>query len=167
MTAQQMMVLDEALAEFEIPEADPARWTDQLIDVAHQIRAVIGRHRDTVPTSIGTLPWGGHALRFHERVIAILRAGGLSDGRSVAAVQLLWIIVNGFSLEEASSPAGAPAIPDRSPMVNEYFDSLPSDRYPNLVAVATEFAAPVNMNERFELLTGAFIEGLAYRAGHS
>lgn len=165
MTAQHMMVLDEALAEFEIPAPDPDRWTEQLTDVAHQIRAVIGRHRDTIPTSIGTLPWGGHALRFYERVIAILRAGGLSDGRSVAAVQLLWIIVNGFSLEEASSPAEAAGIAARSPMVSEYFDSLPADRYPNLVAVAREFAAPVNMNERFELLTGAFIDGLADRAG--
>jgi hypothetical protein len=166
MTAQQMMVLDQALAEFEIPEPDPERWAEQLNDVAHQMRAVIGRHRDTIPTSIGSLPWGGQALRFHERVIAILRAGGLSDSRSVGAVHVLWIIVNGFSLEEASSAAAvAPVVPDQSPMVNEYFDSLPADRYPNLVAVAQEFAAPVHMNARFELLTRAFIAGLAQRAG--
>ena len=160
MTAPQMIALDQALAELEIPEPDPEWWTGQLAGVARQMRAVIGRHRDIVPSSVGFLPGGGRALRCHERVLAIMRAGGLPDSRSVAGLHLLWVIVNGFSLEER--PTGQPERPgaDHSPDVDRYFASLPADRFPNLVAVAGEFAE-TDFDERFELLIRIFINGLA------
>ncbi len=90
MATPQMMALDRALAEFEVPQPDPGRWAGQLAEVARQLRAVIGRHRDIIPCSIGFLPGGGRALRCHERVLAIMRAGGLSDSRAVAGLYLLW-----------------------------------------------------------------------------
>jgi hypothetical protein len=76
MTAPQMMALDQALAELEVPPPDPSRWATQLAEVARQMRAIIGRHRDLVPSSVGFLPGGGRALRCHDRVLAIIRAGG-------------------------------------------------------------------------------------------
>jgi hypothetical protein len=158
-----MMALDEALAEFEVPPPDPERWTGQLAEVAGQLRAVIGRHRDIVPSSIGFLPGGRRALRCNEGVLAIMRAGGLSDSRSVAGLYLLWVIVNGFSLEEARSAEPERPGPDLSPDVSQYFASLPGDRFPNLVAVAGEFAK-TDFDERFELLIGIFIDGLTGRA---
>ena len=100
MTTPQMMALDQALAELEVPQPDPGKWASQLAEVARQMRAVIGRHRDLVPSSVGFLPGGGSALRYHDRVLAIMRAGGLPDSRSVAGLYLLWVIVNGFSLKE-------------------------------------------------------------------
>ena len=164
MATPHVAALNRALAELEVPEPDPARWAGQLADVARQMRAVIGRHRDIVPSSIGFLPGGGRALQCHERMLAIMRAGGLPDSQSVAGLHLLWVIVNGFSLEE--TPAAGPERPgpDLSSEVNRYFAALPSDRFPNLVAVAGEFAK-TNVDERFELLIGIFIDGLAGRAG--
>ena len=100
MTTPQMMAVNQAFAELEIPEPDAGKWAGQLAEVARQMRAVIGRHRDLIPSSIGFLPVGGRALRCHERMLAIMRAGGLPDSRSVAGLHLLWVIVNGFSLEE-------------------------------------------------------------------
>ena len=80
MATPQMMALDQALAEVEVPQPDPASWPRQLAGVARQLRAALGRHRDTLPCSIGLLSAsGGRALRFHERVLAIMRAGGLPD----------------------------------------------------------------------------------------
>jgi TetR/AcrR family tetracycline transcriptional repressor len=49
-------------------------------------------------------------------------------------------------------------------MVRDYFSSLPPDRFPNLVAVASELT-DVDMDERFELLLEFFVDGLAARAG--
>ena len=163
MTAPQMMALDQALAEVGVPQPDPGRWASQLAGVARQMRAVIGRHRDLVPSSVGFLPGGGRALRCHERVLAIMREGGLPDSQSVAGLYLLWVIVNGFSLEEA--PAAEPERPgaDLSPEVSRYFASLPGDRFPNLAAAAGEFAK-TDFDERFELLIGIFIDGLAGQA---
>jgi TetR/AcrR family transcriptional regulator, tetracycline repressor protein len=166
MATSQMIAMDQVLAEFEVPDADPGRWAGRLADVADQLRAVIGRHRDIVPSSIGFLPGGGRALRCHERVLAIMRAGGLSDSLSAAGLHLLWVIVKGFSLEEAPTWQPERIDPDLSPEVSQYFAALPGDRFPNLSAVAGEFAA-TNLDERFELLIGIFIDGLAGRAGQS
>jgi TetR/AcrR family transcriptional regulator, tetracycline repressor protein len=166
MATPQMIAVNQALAEFEVPQADPERWAGQLADVASQMRAVIGRHRDIVPSSIGFLPGGRHALGCHERMLAIMRAGGLSDSLSVAGLHLLWVIVNGFSLDEAHTGQPERNRTDLSPEVSEYFAALPGDRFPNLSAVAGEFAA-TNLDERFELLIGIFIDGLAGRAGQS
>ena len=163
MTAPQMMALDQALAELNVPEPDPGRWAVQLAEVARQMRAIIGRHRDLVPSSIGFLPGGGRALRCHERVLAIMRAGGLPDSQSVPGLYLLWVIVNGFSLEETWTEDPVRSRPDLSSEVKRYFASLPGDRFPNLVAVADEFAK-TDWDERFELLIRTFIDGLTAQA---
>jgi len=163
MTAPQMMALDQALAELVVPQPDPRRWASQLAEVALQMRAVIGRHRDLVPSSVGFLPGGGRALGCHERVLAVMRAGGLPDSRSVAGLYLLWVIVNGFSLEETQTGESERPGPDMSHEVSRYFASLPGDRFPNLVAAAGEFAQ-TDFDERFELLIRIFINGLAGQA---
>lgn len=162
MTTPQMMALDQALAEIDVPPPDRARWADQLAEVARQLRAVVRRHRDVFPFSIGLPPGGGRTLRCHEGVLAIMRTGGLSDSRSVAGLYLLWLIVNGFSLEETQ--AGEPDIigADLSSVVRQYYASLPGDRFPHLAAVAGEFGH-TDLDERFDLLIGIFIDGLAQR----
>ena len=163
MTAPQMMALDQALAELNVPEPDPGRWAGQLAEVAREMRAIIDRHRDLVPSSVGFLPGGGRALRCHERVLAIMRAGGLSDGLAVAGLYLLWVIVNGFSLEETRTEDPERSRPDLSPEASRYFASLPGDRFPNLAAAAGEFAK-ADFDERFELLISICIDGLAGQA---
>jgi len=164
MATPKMMALDQALGEVEVPQPDPARWAEQLAGIARQMRAVIGRHRDIVPASIGFFPGGGRALGCHERVLAIMRTGGLSDGRAVAGLYLLWVIVNGFSLEETGAGESARIDLGLAPAVSDYFASLPGDRFPNLVAVSGEFAE-TTFDELFELLIGIFIVGLTGWAG--
>ena len=163
MAAPQMTALDQALAELEIPPPDPAKWASQLVEVARQMRAVIGRHRDLVPSSVGFLPGGSRALRCHERVLAIMRAGSLPDSQSAAGLYLLWVIVNGFSLEETAAGEAERPGPDLSAELRRYYASLPSDRFPNLVAVADKFPN-TGFDERYELLITTFIDGLAGQA---
>jgi len=74
MATPQIMALDQALAEVQVPPPDPVRWAGQIADVARQMRTVIARHRGIIPCSVGFLPGGGRALGCHERVLAILRA---------------------------------------------------------------------------------------------
>ena len=166
MATPQMMALNQALAEVEVPPPDPGQWAEQLAGVARQLRAAIGRHRDIVPASAGFLPGGSRALRCHESVLAIMRAGGLPDRLSVAGLYLLWIIVNGFSLEETQTGRPERPGPDLAPAVSRYFASLPGDRFPTLVAVAGEFAK-TDLDERFEQLIAIFIDGLTEQAGRS
>ena len=68
-----------------------------------------------------------------------------------------------FSLEETWTGDPVRSRPDLSSEVKRYFASLPGDRFPNLVAVADEFAK-TDWDERFELLIMTFIDGLARQA---
>lgn len=158
MATEQVMALDRAISEIEVPNPSATDWTRQVFDVAQQMRTVVNRNRDVFPASIGCLPCGGHALRFHERLLAILRTGGISDETSVESVYILWVIVNGFSLEE--SRMVEPLEPDVSSAVSEYFAGLPADRYPNLVKLADHFGE-VDLDRRFALLIHAFTDGLS------
>src|SRR5260370_40233426 len=65
-----------------------------------------------VRISIGRIPMGPNALRFSERVIAILRAGGLPPRLAVQGYLLLISTVNGFIVNETGVDDGGPAGPD-------------------------------------------------------
>ena len=63
MTTAQMMALDQALAELNVPEPDPGRWAGLFGEGARQLRVVIGRHRDLVPSSTWRQTCGESAAR--------------------------------------------------------------------------------------------------------
>ena len=158
------LLFDHVIGEQQVPDPDPPRWQEQLKEVARLQRATILRHRDIVAVSLGRIPMGPNALRYSERVIAILRAGGVPDDLAVSGQQLLIAVVNGFTLDESadeqpSSDTGAPS----QDAARDYIASLPLAQFPNLTAVADQFAA-VDADERFELLLDLFVGGLARRA---
>jgi hypothetical protein len=51
-------------------------------------------------------------------------------------------------------------------MARDYIASLPTEHFPTMVSLADEFAF-ADDDERFEMLIGIFIEGLARRAAAS
>lgn len=64
------------------------------------IRATILRHRDIVRLSIGRVPMGPNALRYRDRVLAILCVCGASDQLAVLGHHSMISIVNGFTADE-------------------------------------------------------------------
>src|SRR3954451_1564449 len=103
------LVMDELIGELDVPEPVPERWQAQLKDVARGMRAMILRHRDVVRISIGRVPMGPNALRWSERVLAILRAGGVPDDLAVVGHHLLISAVNGFTMDETQEGGEPPA----------------------------------------------------------
>ena len=166
------LVFDEIIGEGQVPGPDPARWQEQLKDVARAQRRTSLRHPYLVRISIGRIPMGPNALRYSERVLAILRAGGLSPRLAVQGYLLHIATVNGFTLDETGVEDGADGrAPQRDPaslketgnMVRDYIVSLPGDVFPQMTSLADEFAF-ADDDERFELLIDIFVDGLARRA---
>ena len=173
------LVFDELIGEEQVPDADPSRWQEQLKDIARAQRRVSLRHPYLVRISIGRIPMGPNALRFSERVIAILRAGGLPPRLAVQGYLLLISTVNGFTVDETGVNDGGPAGPDDNAppsdpdsrqeaanMARDYVASLPAEQFPNMVGLADEFAF-ADADERFEMLIDIFVDGLARRAAVS
>jgi len=159
------LVFDHVIGEQHIPDPDPAHWQEQLKQVARTQRATILRHRDIVAVSLGRIPMGPNALRYAERVLAILRAGGVPDQLAVAGHHLLIAVVNGFTLDETTDapPADGEASTPSPDAARDYIASLPPAQFPNLTAVAGNFA-DADPDQRFELLLDLFVDGLARRA---
>jgi len=173
------LVFDHVIGEQQIPDPDPPRWREQLKDVARGQRATSLRHPYIVSISIGRIPMGPNALRHTERVLAILRAGGLPPRLAVQGYLLLIATVNGFTLDETgvneagpagpdgpddSVPPGEPAsLQEAADMARDYVASLPTEHFPNMVSLADEFAF-ADADERFELLIDIFVDGLARHA---
>ena len=165
------LVLDELIGEVEIPDADPARWQEQLKETAKSQRRVSLRHPYLVRISIGRIPMGPNALRCSERTLAILRAGGLPPRLAVQGYLLLIDTVNGFTMDETGvEDGGAPKLdPDElqkvADMARDYIASLPPEQFPNMTELAGEFAFS-DADERFEILIDIFVDGLARTAAH-
>ena len=164
------LILEEVIAEQVdlIPDPDPEQWREQLKEVARTMRRTILGHRDIVEISIGRIPMGPNALLLSERVLAIMRAGGVPDELAVQSYLLMMSAVNGFTMDEAGwddagEDSSNPPIDEMAQMVRGYLESLPRDRFPNLTEVAESFAVS-DQDARFELLLDLFVEGLARRA---
>ena len=164
------LVFDEIIGEGMrgIPDPVPGRWQEQLKDVARAQRAVTIRHPYVVRISIGRIPMGPNALRYSERVLAILRAGGLPPDLAVKGSHLLIATVNGFTVDETgvSDSDGPPATAETeqaAAMARDYLAGLPAEQFPNLVALADEFGY-ADRDAQFELLIDIFVDGLARKA---
>ena len=168
------LVLDEVIGEAKVPDPDPERWQEQLKQVAREQRAASLRHPWLVRVSIGRIPMGPNALRYSERILAILRAGGLPPRLAVQGYLLLIATVNGFTIDEtgvddSADPAGGAPLTDResrqeaADMARDYIASLPAAQFPTMTALAGEFAL-ADPDERFDLLIDIFVDGLSRRA---
>jgi TetR/AcrR family transcriptional regulator, tetracycline repressor protein len=114
---------------------------------------------------------GSNALRYSERVLTILRAGGVPPRLAVQGHQLLMSAVNGFTLDETGAwePGGGQASDqagrqDGADLARDYLASLPAERFPHLVELADEYTV-AESGERFELLLDIFVDGLVRHAG--
>jgi AcrR family transcriptional regulator len=160
------LVFDQIISEMDVPGPQGDRWKEQLKQIALSQRATILRHRDLVAISMGRIPMGPHALRYTERVMAVLRAGGVPDDLAVSGYLLLFALVNGFTMDEMAEPVSSveenPDAPSAS-AVSGYLASLPVDQFPNIVASAPYFAQWDN-DVQFEMLVDLYVDGLAQRA---
>jgi AcrR family transcriptional regulator len=168
------LVLDQIIGENQVPDPDPPRWQEQVKDVAREQRRTSLRHPYVVRISIGRVPMGPNALQFSERVLAILRAGGLPPRLAVQGYLLLIATVNGFTLDEtgvgdggdpggSALPADQVTLQQVADMARDYIASLPAELFPTMTGLADEFAL-ADPGERFEILLDIFVDGLARRA---
>ena len=171
------LVFEYVIGEQQVPDPDAAHWQEQVKEVARSQREICLRHPYVVQISIGRIPMGPNALRYSERVLAILRGGGVPDGLAVQSYLLLIATVNGFMLDETGEAAGSPPpagdgaddgppkpwTQEMADMASAYLASLPADRFPNMVALAGEFSK-ADPDERFELLLDIFVGGIERRA---
>ncbi|MDL4821484.1 TetR/AcrR family transcriptional regulator C-terminal domain-containing protein [Actinomadura opuntiae] len=154
------LLVDTVIGKCPLPDGDDGRpWDERLIEIGLDLRRVLLAHPAATRLLPGRLPFGPHGLRLADHVVGLLRRAGFDDRMAGYGYLLLMFYVTGFAVQEIAFGKG-PENGDRLAEVTRYLEGLPSDRYPDLVAVAGELLAP-RLTDRFEFGLRGVIDGLA------
>ena len=156
-------VVEQVIGELEIGEApDPERWIEQILEMGRQMRAMWAAHRDLARASFARIPLGENALAGTEWMISVMRAGGLSDRAIGLGVDLLALYIGAIAYEDSLQSVGAADPEEIAAFVVElrgYLQSLPAERFPNVVALAGALTE-ADRDERFEFGLEVLLRGL-------
>ncbi|WP_036331319.1 TetR/AcrR family transcriptional regulator [Microbispora sp. ATCC PTA-5024] len=149
----------------DLPDPDPDNWQEQVKQFAREGRARLLRHRDMARISMGQIPFTPDLLPYVEKLLAIFRAAGLPDRVVAIAGDMISTYMDGFTLEESMwqeryREAGDGSWDRMREEFQKYFESLPPQRFPNMVALA-DFMVDESNDYRFELGLEIIVRGLA------
>jgi AcrR family transcriptional regulator len=164
------LVFDELVGQVPLPEPDPKLWREQVRQMARDLRRVLMAHRDAALAGLGRVPTSPKTLAAAEALVAVLRAGGLSNRAIALGVDQLTLYVSADAFEEGLMEYGGMTPDDVQRYyedVHAFYVRLPADRFPVLASVAEDMTGP-DGDERFEFGLDVLIAGLeAVSAGTS
>jgi AcrR family transcriptional regulator len=160
-------MLDAVIGEMRLPVIEPGRWREQLVAAGVEIVAVMDRYPGIARVSIGNVPIGDRAMVSVEWMLALLRGAGLHEQTVAWAVDIFALYTTAVSFENSVRKVSGgifegPAIEELVAMLRTRFESLPPDRFPNIVAMAGPLTSgsEEGSDERFrfglEVLTAGF-----------
>jgi AcrR family transcriptional regulator len=156
------LLADRIAGRIPLPEPDPARWREQLIQVIRDSVAVHVDHPGLAQVSMSGLPSGPNMLRVMEVMLTLLRMGGLDDQVIAWAADLLGMFVPATAFEEELF-AAAGRTPESwvefGQQYRDYLRSLPVERFPTTVSLAEELTTG-DGRARFDFKIDVLINGL-------
>jgi AcrR family transcriptional regulator len=165
------LVLDRVCADVEVPApgAGPDGWQEPLKELLRRMRRVVGAHNDLAYVMLARVPTGPNTLAGAEGMLRILHEGGISDRLAAQAVDMLGLFVASVTYEDAIRRRTIGTFEEAEQYIQQvraYFESLPPERFPRLVAMAgvlTSFAEGEE-DAGFEFALDVQIRGIAARA---
>jgi len=165
------MIHDEALGDLADVELGGDDWREELKGFCRAALEQMGKHRDIALIALIRLaPTGPNVVRVIERMLGILRSGGLSDPVIAYGVDLIALYLTASAFEQGIDMErrlpGRGTIDERFAQLNAYYRSLPSDRFPHITSMSG--ALLDNTGDRFEFGLDVIIAGIeAMQSRHS
>jgi len=149
-------LLDRVLGRFDA-EPTGEDWREDLLRFARAHRRLLVRHPWAVAPLFSRPNPGLSAVRIGERALEIVRRGGLSDARAVAAFSGIIALNYGWSSFTSARDLdpGGPAHD-----VGAMLAALPPAAYPHTVGVAAEMGG-YGSDEHYEFVLGRLVSGLS------
>jgi AcrR family transcriptional regulator len=160
------LMFDRICEDMEVPTPEPARWQEQIKEMARAGHAVMVRHNDIARAALATVPSGPNALRLSEGMFAILLAGGVPPQVAAWALDrlFLYMVADAYesSLLTQSVPGGSAQeyFDAFTRQFTDYLENLPAERFPNLRAHARLMTSG-EQGDRFEFGLDLLIDGVA------
>jgi AcrR family transcriptional regulator len=157
----QDLVLDGVLAEIDVQLDLSSPWTKQLKLLAHRLRQVLEAHPGVAGILKTRDPLGPHSLALDEAFLGPLQAAGFTDREAGLAFFLLVDYTIGFAVSSPPTSVNEQRVRDPATrtQLHQFFRSLPSDRFPTLVALG-EHVWVDNRDERFTAGLDVIVAGL-------
>ncbi len=157
------LLFDAAIGTIETEPVDPARWREQLKELARRMVKMMAEDFPGIALLAMThIPTGENAMRGVEAMLTLLKAGGATDQAAAYAADLLSLYVTAIAYEESlyrklySDPEHEQREVQR---LAERFGALDAERYPTLAALGPAMTRG-DGQERFELGLDVIINGL-------
>jgi len=159
----QDLVLDGVLAEVDVRLDRSSPWTGQLKVLAHRLRQVLEAHPGVAGILKTRDPLGPHSLALAEAFLGPLQAAGFSDREAGLVFFLLVDYTVGFAVSSPPTSVNEQRLRDPATrtQLHQFFRSLPSDRFPTLVALG-EHVWVDNRDERFTAGLDVLVAGLEH-----
>jgi AcrR family transcriptional regulator len=155
------LVFDELVGRVPLPEPDPARWREQILQMASDMRQILISHRDVALAGLGRIPSSPNVLKAAEVVTAVMRLGGLSDRVIALGLDQLMLYIEASAFEDSLYDARG-LTPDELAQyfddVHTFYQRLPVDRFPVLASLADPMTGP-DGEERFVFGMEAMLSG--------
>ncbi|HEX4226668.1 MAG TPA: TetR/AcrR family transcriptional regulator [Pseudonocardiaceae bacterium] len=164
------LMADRVLGEVPLPEVDPAAWRAQLKALLTAQFAALVRYPGIAKVVMAIMiPAGPNLLKLGEVMLALLRAGGLSERQAAYGCDIAGTYVKAVAQESSEWRSGLADRPDmrrRAAALSSYLGALPPGTFPYMNAVNELFSAET-AGERFEFGLDVMLDGLAARAERS
>lgn len=156
------LLLDRVIGEVDISSIPvDLSWQEQVRAIGRELRRVFSSHRDVARATLGRIPQGENALSIVEAMLGRLRTAEVPDEVIALGVDLLALYVGAVSYEESMTDPEPAWIATFVDELRSYFENLPPDRFPNMVAMAGPLTSTA---DRFEFGLDVIVRGLASRA---
>jgi AcrR family transcriptional regulator len=158
------LMLERAAMGIELQDPDPERWQEQLKDLMRSMLKMLRAYPGVARAAIGQVPLGERALQSSENMLGILKAGKLPDQVAAWAVDLIPLYVTATAFEESVQGASGWTEDDVVEYVGglrRFFEGLPAEKYPVMVALAGALTSGATGDERFEFGIQVIVAGLA------
>lgn len=153
-------LFDTIAGEIPLPgEPDPERWRDQLAALLTDCRDVMDRHPGIARVPLTKVPTGPNATLLADRVIGLLRAGGVPEMSAAWFVDVVFLYINAACYETAVYQEAGTVKADVDERIKEDFSAFDPAAYPNMVALMPMLVSGTR-DERFAFGLQLMINGL-------
>lgn len=163
------LVLDRVAGQWQVPDPDPDRWDEQLVEAMRAMRDLYRAHPGVARASMGMIPMHPGALMGMERLLAILRAGGVPDQDAAWFCDLMALYIGAIAVEEdiwrmrAERGGMKHDHDEHSREVRDFMARLPAEHFPITSSMAVELASG-DGDDRFDFGARVLVAGLKARA---
>jgi AcrR family transcriptional regulator len=158
-------LVDLVFGEIALPEPS-GPWRDEMTKRAHSAREVLGRHPWSIALLESRTSPGPATLRYHEKNLATLRAGGFTIAQTAHAYAVLDAFVYGFAVQEASLPFEGPD--GAAEVAGPIMELMQAGAYPHMVEFAMQHSMlpGYDFGDEFDFGLELVLDGIARMLEH-